>query len=120
MNKRYLYRAKTIVTGDLVFGSLVYSPKEDEYYIVEHNDEELSWSVYEETISQCTGLEDDNGYLIFEGDEIIFEQYGSRDKYTIVWRGGNFKLQDKEGNCPYRLSQCLPYVLELIDPTYIE
>jgi hypothetical protein len=120
MNKRFLYRAKTIDTGDLVFGSLVYSPKEDEYYIVEHNGEELSWLIDENTIEQCTGFEDDEGYLIFEGDEVILENYGSRGKYKIVWRGGNFKLQNERGECLYRLSECLPYVLELINPTYIE
>lgn len=120
MNKRYLYRARTIDTRDLVFGSLVYSSKEDEYYIVEHNGEELSWLVDENTICQCTGYEDDNGYLIFEGDEVIYENYNSRSKHTIVWRQGSFKLQNERGECLYRLSECLPYVLELINPTYIE
>ena len=121
MNKRYLYRAKTFETGDLVLGSLVYSPKEDEYYIVEHNDEELSWSVDENTISQCTGLEDELGNLMFEGDEVVVDIYGQKYNYIIVWSESGFLLQNKENICIYNLAQVVAtFYIELIDPTYIE
>lgn len=119
MNKRYLYRAKAIDTGDLVFGSLVYSPKEDEYYIVEHNGEELSWLVDEKTISQCTRYEDDNENLMFEGDEVVVEAYGEKYNYIIVWSESGFKLQNKENICIYNLSQVVAtFYIKLINPTY--
>lgn len=119
MNKRYLYRAKTIDTGDLVFGSLVYSPKEDEYYIVEHNDEELSWSVDENTISQCTGCEDDEGYLIFEGDEVISKHLGYDVNGKIIYLSGCFYIKDTKLNICLELMLAI-HRIKLIDPTYIE
>ena len=52
MKSKFLFSGKSISTGDTVFGSLVYSKQENQYYIVEHNGEELSWEVYEDSIKQ--------------------------------------------------------------------
>jgi len=121
MNKRYLYRAKTIDTGDIVFGSLVYSPKEDAYYIVEHNDEELSWLVDESTISQCTGYDDELGNLMFENDEVVVEFYEQKYNYIIVWSENGFILKNEDKTCIYNLPQVVAtFYIELINPTYIE
>lgn len=121
MNKRYLYRAKSVDTGDLVFGSLVYSPKEDKYYIVEHNDEELSWLIDENTISQCTGYEDEIGNLMFEGDEVVVEFCEQKYNYIIVWSENGFILQRNENICLCNLAQVVAtFYIELINPTYTE
>lgn len=119
MNKRFLYRAKSVDTGDLVFGSLVYSSKENLYYIVEQNDEELSWVVYRDTICQCTGYEDDEGYLIFEGDEVVSKYSGYDINGKIIYLNGCFYIKDT------KLNICLELILaihriKLINPTYIE
>ena len=57
MIERY-FRGKGLDTQDWIFGSLVYSMQEDLYYIVEHEKDELSFPVVEETIGEFTGEKD--------------------------------------------------------------
>ena len=52
MKSKFLFSGKSISTDDTVLGSLVYSAKENQYYIVEQDGEELSWEVYEDSIKQ--------------------------------------------------------------------
>lgn len=50
-----LYRG--VSEGDFVYGSLVYSRKENMYYIIEHTGDELSYPITDvNTIAQYTGL----------------------------------------------------------------
>lgn len=51
-------------------GSHCYSPSTKEHYIVEHNDEELSFLVDGDTISQFSGFYDINDNMIFVGDYV--------------------------------------------------
>lgn len=55
-----------------VYGSLVYSYKEDGYYITTHDEYEYSYPVVKDSIGQFTGLRDKEGVAIFEDDIIDF------------------------------------------------
>lgn len=70
--REILFRGKIMDSDEWVYGSLVYSPSEKQYYIVEHSDDELSYPVEEETIGQFTGKLDKNGKKIFEDDIVRY------------------------------------------------
>ena len=89
--REILFRGKT--AGDWCEGSLIYSPKEDQYYIPEHCGEELSFLVDANTVGQFTGLLDKNGKKIFEGDVGIG---GDGRKYEVIYirETCSFRLDD--------------------------
>lgn len=77
--REILFRGQIMDSNEWVYGSLVYSPSENQYYIVEHSGDELSYPVKEETIGQFTGLLDKNGNKIFEDDIVRID-----GKYCVV------------------------------------
>lgn len=54
-----LYKGKTISTGDIVVGILD-QDETGQHYIIELDDEQLSWEVYDESIEKIAGEEYEN------------------------------------------------------------
>lgn len=92
MNNRYIFRGKRKDNSDWVYGGIYYQKadevKEEAVYIIggSLNDVGAAYAVIPETVGQCTGLEDKNGKLIFEGDIVITNIFNTPEiLYTITY-----------------------------------
>lgn len=85
MNNRYLYRAKRTDNGEFIEGLLTIMW--GQFHIINPDDENTAYPIYESTICQCTGLKDKNGNLIWENDII---KYHFGDVYAPI-RYGEYK-----------------------------
>lgn len=70
MNERYLFRAKRIDNGEWAEGLLTIMW--GQFHIINPNDENTAYTIDSSTICQCTGLSDESGKKIFEGDIVGF------------------------------------------------
>lgn len=71
MEDRYLFRAKRIDNGVWIIGNLINSP-DGRKAISETSADWMLHEVDQSTICQCTGLSDEDGKKIFEGDIVGF------------------------------------------------
>ncbi len=99
--REILFGAQIMDSDEWVYGSLVYSSSEKQYYIVEHSGDELSYPVEEVTIRQFTGLLDKNKNKIFEDDILqIWHENPYNHKLhkdclgVVVFKNGLFGYQE--------------------------
>ena len=78
MREIILFRGKTVCDGDWVYGGITWNPSRKKFFI--HTDWEEA-NVIPETVGQYTGLTDENGVKIFEGDIL----HAAQGDFVVRW-----------------------------------
>lgn len=75
--REILFRGKTN-SGEWKYGDLVSIPSKNFYSIYEQTPTAITIEVIPETVGQYTGLKDNKGNKIFEGDIVLTQEYDDR------------------------------------------
>ena len=91
--KNVLFKGKSILTKEWIYGSLIFNDKNRPYIVENFNSDTKEYntiSVYPETVCQYTGLLDKRGYPIFENDIV---QTNRGVPHKIFWNESESKFE---------------------------
>lgn len=86
--REILFKAKYIIDGSWVFGSYLY--KHDSHFIVTACG--TQYAIYPETLCQYTGIHDKKGALIYDRDNVKYDDGEESGEFEVRWWEGGFVM----------------------------